>query len=222
MAADVTLTGYTLADYVMRHERCVLLVRHGRTSWNVADRLTTRSNPPLDDVGETQGRAVGLSLQGAVFDRAFASPKRRAWRTAELSLTGLDGAPTIVADDRLVEPDAGPVEGECFDDLYNGAHAEAFAAYCRETSPVFPAGCETIEQSAGRARAFLDEVCALPGRTFVASHGAFLRILTCVFLGQDAAGYRRLKLDNCHGVLLKLYPQGPHQLAAFNLPPLPA
>jgi broad specificity phosphatase PhoE len=46
-----------------------------------------------------------------------------------------------------------------------------------------------------------------------------MRILVCAFLGLDPCHYRRIKIDNCHGVLLKFYEQPPHQLAGLNISP---
>jgi broad specificity phosphatase PhoE len=57
-------------------------------------------------------------------------------------------------------------------------------------------------------------------RHLAVSHGAFIRILLCVFLGSDPRLYRRLKVDNCHAALLKFYPEPPHQLVGLNLPPI--
>lgn len=52
-----------------------------------------------------------------------------------------------------------------------------------------------------------------------ASHGAFIRILLCEFVGLDPRLYVRLKIDNCHAALLKFYAEPPHQLVGLNLAP---
>ncbi len=86
-----------------------------------------------------------------------------------------------------------------------------------ELEPVYPPGAEPLEQSVPRARSFLAEIEGMPGWHLAVSHGAFIRILVCVFLGCDPRLYRRLKLDNCHAELLKFYPDPPHQLVVLNL-----
>ena len=125
----------SLAEQVMAHPECMLCIRHGQTAWNAEDRLTTRTDVPLDDTGRAQAALVAQSLRGARFARAYASPRRRARDTAELALTGVDQAPKVRCDERLVELDAGPFEGLRFPDLRRGPQAEAFRAYLRETDP---------------------------------------------------------------------------------------
>jgi hypothetical protein len=105
----------------MAHPDCMLCIRHGQTAWNAEDRLTTRTDVPLDDRGRAQAALVAQSLRGARFARAYASPRRRAHDTAKLALTGVDQAPEIRCDERLVELDAGPFEGFRFPDLPRAA-----------------------------------------------------------------------------------------------------
>jgi hypothetical protein len=111
----------SLAEQVMAHPDCMLCIRHGQTAWNAEDRLTTRTDVPLDDRGRAQAALVAQSLRGARFARAYASPRRRAHDTAKLALTGVDQAPEIRCDERLVELDAGPFEGFRFPDLPRAA-----------------------------------------------------------------------------------------------------
>jgi broad specificity phosphatase PhoE len=215
----VALKPGSLAEQVMAHPDCLLAVRHGRTVWNAEDRLTTRTDVPLDDRGHAQATLVARSLRGARFDRAYASPLRRARATAELALTGVDDPPRLSCDRRLMEPDAGPFEGCRFPELRAGPQAEAFTAYLREADPVVPAGCESLSDCAKRARAFLDEVSRLPGRSLLASHGLFIRVLACEVLDISPISYRHFKLSNAHAVLVKFHPAPPHQLAGVNIPP---
>ena len=67
----------------MAHPECMLCIRHGQTAWNAEDRLTTRTDVPLDDTGRAQAALVAQSLRGARFARAYASPRRRARDTAD-------------------------------------------------------------------------------------------------------------------------------------------
>ena len=209
----------SLAEQVMAHSDCMLCVRHGQTTWNAEDRLTTRTDVPLDETGRAQAALVAQSLRGARFARAYASPRRRARDTAEVALTGVDQAPQIRCDERLVELDAGPFEGFRFPDLRQGPQAEAFRAYLRETDPEIPDGCESLRACADRARAFLAEVAGLEGRSLVASHSLFIRVLACEVLDVVPATYRHFKLSNAHAVLVKFHPAPPHQLAGLNIPP---
>lgn len=209
----------SLAEQVMAHPDCMLCVRHGQTAWNAEDRLTTRTDVPLDETGRVQAELVGRSLQGARFTRAYASPRRRARATAELALSSVEDPPELQCDERLVELDAGPFEGYRFPDLRRGPQGELFRAYLRETDPQIPEGCESLQACAERARAFLEEVSGLGGRSLVASHSLFIRVLACEVLDVGPATYRHFKLSNAHAVLVKFHAAPPHQLAGLNIPP---
>ena len=87
-----------------------------------------------------------------------------------------------------------------FPDLRRGPQAEAFRAYLRETDPQIPDGCESLRACADRARAFLAEVAGLQGRSLVASHSLFIRVLACEVLDVVPATYRHFKLSNAHAV----------------------
>jgi probable phosphoglycerate mutase len=206
----------------MALNHCLLIVRHGQTQWNVEERMATHTDVSLTPFGRAQADRLAKSLTGATFDRAWASPMERALITAREALRHATISSELTTDPRLLEPSAGPFEGITFDELeHTGAQSlrDAYARYVDEANPVFPPGAEPLDQSAARARDFLTAIEAKPGRHLAVSHGAFTRILLCDFLGADPALYRRLKLDNCHGALLKFYPQPPHQLAGFNLAP---
>jgi broad specificity phosphatase PhoE len=211
-----------LAQPVMSLEHCLLIVRHGQTQWNVEERMATHTDVPLTPVGLAQADRLANSLTGAAFDRAWASPMERALLTARAALRHATISGGVTADPRHLEPSAGPFEGISFDELeHSGAKSlrEAYARYVDETDPAFPPGAEPLDQSAARARDFLTDIEAMPGRHLEVSHGAFIRILLCEFLDADPALYRRLKLDNCHAALLRFYPQPPHQLVGLNLSP---
>jgi broad specificity phosphatase PhoE len=211
-----------LAQPVMALKHCLLIVRHGQTQWNVEDRMATHTDVPLTPIGLAQASLLADSLTGAAFDRAWASPMERALLTAQTALRHATISSEMTADPRLLEPSAGLFEGIGFDELeHRGAKSlrEAYARYVDESNPVFPPGAEPLDQSAARARDFLTDIETTPRRHLAVSHGAFIRILLCVFLGADPTIYRRLKLDNCHAALLKFYPQLPHQLVGLNLSP---
>jgi len=209
-----------LARQAMALEHCLLLVRHGQTAWNAEDRVATHTDVPLSEIGQQQALTLATSLRGACFETASSSPRVRALITAQIGLSRAQVQSAISVDERLVETDAGPFEGLCFADFYEDTEvAREYQAYAREINPIYPPGAEHHEITVVRVRSFLNDIEATPGRHIAFSHGALMRILVCVFLGQDPCYYRRIRIDNCHGVLLKFYPAPPHQLAGLNLPP---
>lgn len=211
-----------MAAAAMALEHCLLIVRHGQTLLNVEDRMATTTDVDLTEWGVQQAGEVRMSLVGAHFDRAYASPLKRARDTADIALQDAMLGHPLIIDGRLTEPSAGPFEGIRFSDLESGPDKALCAAYARstdESNPVFPEGAESLDSSTARVREFLREIEMTPGRHFAASHGGLIRILLCEFLGLDARYYIRLKVDNCHAALIKFFPQPPHQLVGLNLAP---
>ena len=87
----------------------VLLVRHGRTALNAAGVLRGRLDPPLDDVGEMEARALGGMLRRLHFTTVVTSPLTRAHQTA--AAIAEMGRAQIEVDDDLADRDYGPWAG---------------------------------------------------------------------------------------------------------------
>jgi probable phosphoglycerate mutase len=211
-----------LARSVMGLEHCLLIVRHGQTQWNLEDRMATHTDVPLSEIGFAQAGELGRALSGVRFASVHTSPLMRAILTTSTVVkhAGIDAVPIV--DSRLAEPSAGPFEGIPFGELERGPDlglCDAYARYCDELDPLYPPGAEPLDQTIVRACSFLSGVEAAPGRHLAVSHGTFIRILLCGFLGTDARLFRRLKVSNCHAALLKFYPEPPHQLVAMNIAP---
>lgn len=89
----------------------LVLVRHGRTSFNASGRLQGRVDNPLDEVGERQAAllAEALGPMLGVDSMIVSSPLVRARRTAEVvaSVAGLD----VNIDERWIELDYGAFDG---------------------------------------------------------------------------------------------------------------
>jgi broad specificity phosphatase PhoE len=84
----------------------LIIVRHGRTEANASGLLLGRLDPPLDDEGLRQARALGDAL-GPV-ERIICSPLGRTRQTA--ALVGGDEL-TVTVDDRWIELDYGDLDG---------------------------------------------------------------------------------------------------------------
>ncbi|MCJ7709220.1 MAG: histidine phosphatase family protein, partial [Chloroflexi bacterium] len=127
----------------------VYLIRHGETDWNAHGRLLSRTDAPLNGVGEAQAAALAAELADLRWDRAFTSPLVRARRTAEVVLAGRADAPRLTVDERLVEMDFGPYEG------WTDAELEADAvAVTRRRDGAELEGVETQAAVEARVRSF--------------------------------------------------------------------
>ena len=56
----------------------LILIRHGRTDWNVQGRVQGRTDIPLDETGRRQAAAVAQRLSGIRLNAIYASPLTRA------------------------------------------------------------------------------------------------------------------------------------------------
>ncbi|WP_298915437.1 histidine phosphatase family protein [uncultured Algimonas sp.] len=93
--------------------RQIVIVRHGNTfdPGETVRRVGRGTDLPLSSSGRTQAAALAAHFTGTAFDRIVSSPLRRTRQTAQLIAAEMTG-PDILFDDRLLEIDYGPDEGQ--------------------------------------------------------------------------------------------------------------
>ena len=173
----------------------VVLLRHGRSTANVAGVLSGRTpGVGLDDEGRRQAAAVAGRLSSVTFDRIVSSPLQRCQETVA-PLTEATGLP-VVLDDRFAEVDYGQWSGrklnELFkEDLWRVVQGRPSAAY-------FPGG-EGIADASSRAvagvRAVIAEVTADKGEdavVLICSHGDVIKAILADALGLHLDGFQRI------------------------------
>jgi probable phosphoglycerate mutase len=162
-----------------------VLVRHGETEWSRTGRHTGRTDLPLTDRGEAQGRSLRPLLAPLSFSLVLSSPLARARRTAELA-----GTPPPVIDPDLREWDYGGYEGRTTERIR--AYVPGWTVWTG-TCP----GGEAIEQVAARVDRVIERVRRCPAGSVVAAfgHGHSLRVLAARWVGCDASAGRWLQLD---------------------------
>jgi broad specificity phosphatase PhoE len=150
----------------------VLLVRHGETDDNAADRFQGRLDTPLNARGRAQSLALADALAVEGLRALYSSPLRRARETAEIvaGRLGLE----LVLDARLMEADAGDWSGLLYTEI-DAADAGAFDAWrAREPGFRFPGG-ESVSEQTQRVAAALLDVAAGPLPALVVTHGGCIR-----------------------------------------------
>jgi probable phosphoglycerate mutase len=153
----------------------LVVVRHGRTAWNVAGRFQGQRDPALDGVGRAQARrtADALTAFGPIAV-VVSSDLRRARQTARL-VARRAGVP-VVTDRRLREVALGRLEGL--------DRTEAARRHLGEldrwltAGDARPAGGETVTDAGARAAAAIE--CHMDerpgdGTVVVVAHGLVLQ-----------------------------------------------
>ncbi|MGO4713615.1 2,3-bisphosphoglycerate-dependent phosphoglycerate mutase [Bradyrhizobium sp. 2TAF24] len=167
-------------------DRCLVLVRHGQSEWNLKNLFTGWKDPDLTEQGIAEARAAGRKLKdkGYTFDIAFTSALTRAQHTLKLALEEL-GQPSIpvISDQALNERDYGELSGLNKDDA-RAKWGEEQVLVWRRSFDVPPPGGESLKDTLARTLPYyVQEILpfVLRGkRTLVAAHGNSLRALIMV------------------------------------------
>ena len=161
----------------------IYLARHGETAWSLSGQHTGRTDLPLTEGGERNGRALGARLHGLTFAKVFTSPLQRAFKTCELA--GFGNA--AERDPDLMEWDYGEYEGR--------RTVEIIAQ--RPDWQLFRDGCpggESPTEIGARADRVVSRVRAVHGDVLLFSSAHFLRVFAARWLGLEPAGGRYLLL----------------------------
>src|SRR5215470_425206 len=162
----------------------IYLARHGETAWTVSGQHTGRTDLPLTESGERNGRALGARLHGLTFAKVFTSPLQRASRTCELAGFG-DAAER---DPNLMEWDYGEYEGRRTVEIHTQ----------RPDWQLFRDGCpggESPAEIGARADRVISRVRAVQGQVLLFSSAHFLRVLAARWLGLEASAGRYFLLE---------------------------
>ena len=201
----------------------LLLVRHGRTTWNAERRFQGHKDAPLDAIGRAQARRVARELRGRGIDLLLSSDLSRAADTAA-AIAAASGIP-VTHDKRLRETYAGSFEGRTWHEIMESPDGE-MAQRWSEGHHVRPGGDgELADEVAARAIEALNEHLApLPqGSVVVAvSHGGTCRATLGSLLGLSVEQWWRLAvLGNCHWAELGQWTDGRWRLAGWNVGAIP-
>jgi broad specificity phosphatase PhoE len=193
----------------------VLLIRHGRTSFNAEQRFCGgRSDPPLDAHGREQ--AAALSRFAGEVERVFCSPQRRALETAAVL-----GPPVVV--ETLRELDQGELEGRTFTPALH-EHADFFQAWKRDPTHVcIPGGGESMGTLADRVASGMTEILTQlepersGGRVIaVVGHQMAQAAFVCRAIGRPLREWPQFQLRNATANLLA-WDRGAWSLVERNL-----
>jgi len=185
----------------------LLLVRHGNTKQNSADRFWGHTDVALSAAGARQAERLRDRLATERINAVYTSDLRRASRTAEI-ITSCHQL-KVVSCTELHEVNFGKVEGLTFAEICQFYPELAEAWPTRSLSFKFPDG-ESIADVNNRVRKFLDrlEKHTTEETVLIVAHSGVLRLLLCHFLEIEAWHWRQLRTDLASLSIVETYPQG--------------
>lgn len=185
----------------------LVLLRHGESVWNRANRFAGRADIDLSATGEDQARAAGARLAGVRFDAALVSPLRRAVRTAELALEatgcnahlrGADGW-KLVTVDALAERELGALTGRDKAEVEAEVGAATLASW-RYDLDARPPGGATLREMIDTLEAFwrsdLQPRLDAGETVLVTAHNHSLRALRALLGDVPKTGLTSLDIPN--------------------------
>ena len=196
----------------------LVLLRHGRTEWNVTGRFQGQAEVPLDEVGRQQAAAAAPLVAAFEPVSIFSSDLLRTCQTAEplAALTGLE----VQTDKRLREIHVGSWEGLLGEEIRARDPELAGRVWRGEDVRRSPTG-ESPQEVADRVAEALTEIAetADDGATIaVVTHGLAGRVGACRFVGLPFEQWRLFGgLANCAWISLDRHRSGAYwRIETYN------
>lgn len=153
----------------------IYIVRHGETIWNKEKRLQGISDIELNEEGRRLAKETGKNLWKVRFDAVYASPLKRAYKTAEFIVAGRPI--TVIQDERIREIGFGVLEGKTIEQMTEEERILVNQFFESPESYIPAEGGEKLEDAAKRAADFIkNEIEPLERkgleRVMIVAHGA--------------------------------------------------
>lgn len=173
----------------------MILVRHGETDWNQENRFQGQHDPPLNDTGRIQCRALSEYVRARELHAAYSSDLQRAAETATIILQ--DCGDSLQVDSRLRERNFGLWEGNTRQEVQE-RFPESWNLWMTCFESHRPEEGESLSDLHGRLKGFLNEVLsAHPHETvLVVGHGGSVKGLLCAALDAPLSAHRSFRIGN--------------------------
>ncbi|MCC3304051.1 histidine phosphatase family protein [Sneathiella sp. HT1-7] len=176
----------------------LLVIRHGKTDWNLKKKIQGRTDIPLSDLGRAELDKMRLPSEFAGFN-CTSSPLKRTRETAELL-----GAKNLKIEPALIEMNWGEWEGETLSDLrakYGGEFKYNEARGINMTPP----GGESPADVVARLKPWLQ---GLEADTIAVTHKGVIRALKSLAYNWDMTDKAPVSFDWATGHLFEVSPDG--------------
>ena len=186
----------------------LLLVRHGETELNSAERYWGHSDVKLSPLGLRQAERLRDRLAIERIDAVYSSDLQRAWATAK-TITSRHQLDVITCAE-LREINFGKIEGLNFEEI-----SQLFPEFAakwkarRSTNIEFPGG-ESLDQLHSRVGNFVSRLKKRKAEetVLVVAHAGVLRSLICQLMGLELRYIYQIRLDLASLSILESYPAG--------------
>ena len=174
----------------------LLLVRHGQTDWNPAQRVMGRSNIALNAVGIEQAKNLREWLKDVELDAVYSSPMHRAMQTAEIIIEGRAGL-KIIEEPGVQEIDYGDWCGMLFAELEEKYNKD-YNDYRFHPSKMKIPGGEAVIDTQKRAVAVVEKIRKKHEghKVLVVSHADVCKAMLIHYLGIELDLLQKVGCDN--------------------------
>jgi alpha-ribazole phosphatase len=184
----------------------LLLVRHGRTSYNAEIRFMGQLDIPLDETGRAQVQAVARRLAREPASAIYCSNLGRAHDTALAIQSAMDSHPPVRVDERLTEGHFGDWQGRRYEDL-RVEDGENLRRWEADRLGVPPPKGEALADLGSRVQEIYEEICAShqDETVVIVAHGGSLQVLIVLALGLPLERYWQFHVSNAALTELQIY-----------------
>lgn len=193
----------------------LVLVRHGETDSNVRGTYLGWVDVPLNKNGINQAKIAGSKLKNEKFDLCFASPLKRAFKTAEIILEGQ--ALPVQTDDRLKERNFGIWDDMTFLEI-SQKYPEEHKKWLQDINNYEIEGGESFGHSYYRNVEFTDLLIKeyQNKKILIVTHTGCIRNIFAYLTGLGMDGVWRFKIDNATINRLEINDEGYAYIKALN------
>ena len=151
------------------------VIRHGKTDWNLKNKIQGRADIPLNDLGIQEANLTRELLNQTEFYQIISSPLIRAKKTAEIIS---NYQIPVVTDSRIMERDFGEFEGLSKEN-FDGSSFWNYSLNCQYDR------AESVQQLLNRVYNFLDEYKEIYEKkdVLVVTHAGVIPAICCYFKG---------------------------------------
>ena len=188
-----------MATRLSSNKQYLILVRHGQSTYNLENRFTGWKDVDLTEKGINEANDAIKLLEDIPIDIAFTSNLKRAQRTLDIILDGLNYDLNINMDERLNERDYGDLIGQNKAEAAEKFGTEQVQIWRRSYS-IPPPGGESLEMTYDRCIPYFksDILSRLDSKNIIISaHGNSIRAIVKFLLNLSEEEILKTEIGWC-------------------------